>query len=201
MNKAERDASLRSGFIEFFIIDNLFRMKYYFVTANGGDYVMDIPPWEMEEQERFRQKHAEEKILKGLPPEHQQAYLNSEIFRQQLGDLFNSMIVTTQQVLPNIQKIYGIVSAYDFHINQDLKEDMNDLAKFLEGQLILELKVAAVLQGCNAIVGLAIDKIVTPVSYTEGAGVSYGGVGGASFTVHFKYCLNVSVYGTAVVVA
>ncbi|MDR3280225.1 MAG: hypothetical protein LBT23_06915 [Synergistaceae bacterium] len=147
---------------------------------------MDLPSWEQEERSVWAKRQAELKILEGLSPEQRASYLADTTYRDAMDRLFSSMIVTTQNSILNIRQIHGIVSAYDYYLNRDLRENMVWVGKTLEEQLINHLKSAAVRMQGNAIIGLVLNKYTSPVSYSDGG------------TIHIMHCLSVSIYGTAV---
>lgn len=145
----------------------------------------NLAPWEKEELERW------------VSPEEQQAKLRAEEEAKRQAELemksrLDGMMLTTAQTLPNTKiDILGIVSDYYYWLDNDLHEDIHANAQIIEDNLITSIKMKAIGMGGDGIIGLMINKVTNPTSYTA-AGPD-GTVG-----VHFLHCLNVSVSGTVV---
>ena len=130
----------------------------------------ELPPWEQEELERW-----------GGPVSADNQAEPEEI---------TLPITTRYSLMDSDAETLGIVSAYEYYVNDNMKEDMSKLAASIQDRLLKSIMKQADALGGDAIVGLSIQKNAAPASYTT---ATTGG-----YLVQCWHCLNVSVYGTAI---
>lgn len=129
----------------------------------------DLPPWEQEELERWGGTDVEE------------AMREEEI---------TLPLTTRYSLIDSDAETLGIVSAYEYYVNNNLSEDMSLLAETIQARLLKSIMKQAHELGGDAIVGLSIQKNAAPASYTTATANGY--------VVQCWHSLNVSVYGTAI---
>ncbi len=129
----------------------------------------DLPPWEQEELERWGGPNA------GKQAEPEEITLP---------------ITTRYSLMDSDAETLGLVSAYEYYVNDNLKEDMSQLAEMIQRRLLKSIMKQAHELGGDAIVGLSVQKNAAPASYTTATANGY--------LVQCWHCLNVSVYGTAI---
>lgn len=129
----------------------------------------DLPPWEQEELERWGGGAAGE---------------------QAVTEEITLPVTTRYSLIDSDAETLGIVSAYEYYVNNNLNENMSILAETMQARLLKSIMKQAHELGGDAIVGLSIQKNASPTSYTTATANGY--------VVQCWHALNVSVYGTAI---
>lgn len=130
----------------------------------------ELPPWEKEELERWGGPLAADKQAE---PED-----------------ITLPITTRYSLMDSDAETLGIVSAYEYYVNDNMQENMSQLAASIQNRLLKSIMKQAHELGGDAIVGLSIQKNASPASYTTATAGGY--------VVQCWHCLNVNVYGTAI---
>ena len=130
----------------------------------------DLPPWEQEEFERWGASANPSK-----PNEPEEIVLP---------------VTTRYSLIDSDAETLGVVSAYEYYINDNLSENMSYLAETIQARLMKSIMKQTHDLGGDAIVGLSIQKNAAPTSFTAATPQGYA--------VRCWHALNVSVCGTAI---
>lgn len=128
-----------------------------------------LPPWEQEELERWS---------------------NPVAGKLAVDEEITLPLTSRYSLIDSDAETLGIVSAYEYYVNNNVNENMSLLAETIQARLFKSIMKQAHEMGGDAIVGLSIQKNASPTSFTVSTGSGYA--------VQCWHALNVSVYGTAI---